>query len=310
MTTRDQMIRIQGGTFRMGSDRHYREEAPVRQVAVDPFWMDPCTVTNAQFAAFVAATGHVTVAERALNAADYPGAKPGLLVPGALVFHMTDGPVDTGFVSNWWSYVPGACWRHPEGPGSDLTGRDDYPVVQVAFEDAAAYAVWAGKELPTEAEWEFAARGGLDGAEFVWGDELNPGGRWMANTWQGPFPWRNFASHGHESTAPVGSYPPNGYGLFDMAGNVWQWTTDWFSAKRPSESVKSCCGPEVPFGGTIEASYDPAQPKVRIPRKVVKGGSFLCAPSYCRRYRPAARHAQMVDTGMSHIGFRCVVRTP
>ncbi len=304
------MILIPGGTFRMGADRHYREEAPIQEIAVDPFWMDPHTVTNAQFAAFVAATGYATVAERQLNAADYPGAKPEFLVPGALVFHMTDGPVDTTDISNWWSYVPGACWRHPEGFGSNLAERDDHPVVQVAFEDAAAYAAWAGKELPTEAEWEFAARGGLDGAEFVWGDELNPGGRWMANTWQGPFPWRNFASDGHEGTAPVGSYPPNGYGLYDMAGNVWQWTTDWFSTGKPSESAKSCCGPDSPRGGTIEASYDPAQPKIRIPRKVVKGGSFLCAPSYCRRYRPAARHAQMVDTGMSHIGFRCILRTP
>lgn len=310
MTTLDQMIRIPGGTFRMGSDRHYREEAPVRQVAVDPFWMDTYTVTNGQFAAFVAATGYLTVAERQLNAADYPGAKPELLLPGTLVFHMTEGPVDTGVISNWWSYVPGACWRHPEGLGSTLTGREDHPVVHVAFEDAAAYAAWAGKELPTEAEWEFAARGGLDGAEFVWGDELNPGGRWMANTWQGPFPWRNFRSDGHEGTAPVGSYPPNGYGLFDMAGNVWQWATDWFFAGKSSDAAKSCCGPEDPRGGTIEASYDPAQPKIRIPRKVVKGGSFLCAQSYCRRYRPAARHAQMVDTGMSHIGFRCIVRTP
>ncbi len=310
MTALDQMIRIPGGTFRMGSDRHYREEAPVRHVTVDPFRMDPCTVTNAQFAAFVAATGYITVAERQLNAADYPGAKPELLVPGALVFHMTEGPVDTGDISNWWSYVPGACWRHPEGFGSTLAVRDDHPVVQVAFEDAAAYAAWAGKELPTEAEWEFAARGGLDGAEFVWGDELNPGGRWMANTWQGPFPWRNFVCDGHEGLAPVGSYPPNFYGLFDMAGNVWQWTTDWFSAGKTSDAAKSCCGPGSSRGGTIEASYDPAQPKIRIPRKVVKGGSFLCAPSYCRRYRPAARHAQMVDTGMSHIGFRCITRTP
>ena len=302
------MARVPGGTFRMGSDRHYREEAASRLVTVDPFWMDPRTVTNTEFAAFVAATGYVTVAERPLNAADYPGAKPELLTPGALVFHMTEGPVDTGDISNWWSYVPGACWRHPEGLGSDLTGRGDHPVVQVAFEDATAYAAWAGKELPSEAEWEFAARGGLDGAEFVWGDEFLPGGRHMANTWQGPFPWRNFAADGFAGTAPVGSYPPNGYGLYDMAGNVWQWTTDWFSAVNPPDVASPCCAPENPRGPAMEASFDPAQPRIRIPRKVVKGGSFLCAPSYCRRYRPAARHAQMVDTGMSHIGFRCVVR--
>jgi len=302
------MIRISGGTFRMGSDNHYREEAPARRVLVDPFWIDTHTVTNAEFAAFVAATDYVTVAERPLNAADYPGAQTELLVPGALVFHITEGPVDTSVVSNWWSYIPGACWRRPEGPDSDLAGREDHPVVQVAFEDAAAYAAWAGKDLPTEAEWEFAARGGLDGAEFVWGHELIPGGRHMANTWQGPFPWRNFATDGFERTAPVGSYPPNGYGLFDMAGNVWQWTTDWFSANNPPDAAKPCCVPENPRGAGIDASYDPLSPQFRIPRKVVKGGSFLCAPSYCRRYRPAARHPHMVDTGMSHIGFRCVRR--
>ena len=304
----DCMIRIPGGSFRMGSDRHYREEAPARRVHVDPFRMDAHTVTNAQFAAFVAATGYVSVAEQPLNAADYPGAKPELLTPGALVFHMTEGPVDTRDISNWWSYVPGACWRQPEGPGSDLAGRHNHPVVQVAFEDAAAYAAWAGKTLPTEAEWEFAARGGLDGAEFVWGDALAPDGKHMANTWQGPFPWRNFAADGFEGVAPVGSYPPNGYGLYDMAGNVWQWTTDWFSAVNQPDVTSPCCAPENPRGPAMEASFDPAQPRIRIPRKVVKGGSFLCAPSYCRRYRPAARHAQMVDTGMSHIGFRCVVR--
>jgi formylglycine-generating enzyme len=308
MIATESMIRIPGGTFRMGSDRHYREEAPVRHVRVDAFRMDSHTVTNAEFAAFVTATGYVTIAERPLKAEDYPGAKPELLVPGALVFHMTEGPVDTSVVSNWWSYVPGACWRQPEGPGSDLAGRGDHPVVQVAFEDASAFAAWAGKELPTEAEWEFAARGGLDGAEFVWGDELVPGGIHMANTWQGPFPWRNFAADGFERTAPVGSYPPNGYGLYDMAGNVWQWTTDWFSAVNPPDAAKPCCVPENPRGGAIEDSYDKLSPQFRIPRKVVKGGSFLCAPSYCRRYRPAARHPQMVDTGMSHIGFRCVSR--
>ncbi len=306
--TLDHMVRIPGGTFRMGSDRHYREEAPVRRVTVSPFWMDAHTVTNTEFTAFVTATDYITVAERPLNEADYPGAKPELLAPGALVFHMTDGPVDTRNTFNWWSYVAGACWRHPEGPGSDLVGRDDHPVVQIAFEDAAAFACWADKDLPTEAEWEFAARGGLDGAEFVWGDEFAPVGKFMANTWQGPFPWGNFAADGFAGIAPVGSYPPNGFGLYDMAGNVWQWTKDWFSTVNQPNLTKSCCIPENPRGGTVEASYDPAQPKIRIPRKVVKGGSFLCAPSYCRRYRPAARHAQMVDTGMSHIGFRCVRR--
>jgi formylglycine-generating enzyme required for sulfatase activity len=291
----------------MGSDTHYREERPARPVQVDGFWIDRHCVTNDAFAAFVAATGHVTVAELPLNLADYPDADPALAVPGALVFRMTSGPVDTTDVRNWWHYVPGACWHQPEGPGSNLDGRGQHPVVHVAFADAEAYAAWAGKALPTEAEWEFAARGGLEGAEYVWGAELTPGGQHMANTWQGPFPWRNFEADGWSGTAPVGSYPENGYGLFDMAGNVWEWTTDWY-ADSHSAPLKSCCVPANPRGASIEASYDPAQKRVRIPRKVVKGGSFLCAPSYCRRYRPAARQPQMIDSAMSHIGFRCVVR--
>lgn len=302
------MRRIPGGAFQMGSDAHYPEERPAHRVVVDSFWMDATTVTNAQFAAFAAATGYVTVAERPLDPAQYPGAQPELLVPGALVFHMTDGPVDTRDISHWWRWTPGAQWRHPHGPGSDLSGIDTHPVVHVAFEDAEAYAAWAGKALPTEAEWEFAARGGLEGAEFVWGDELAPGGTHLANTWQGPFPWRNFETDGFAGTAPVASYPANGYGLYDMAGNVWQWTTDWFTARHEADPNKPCCAPLNPRGPAMEASYDPRQPTIRIPRRVVKGGSFLCAPSYCRRYRPAARHAQMVDTGMSHIGFRCIRR--
>jgi formylglycine-generating enzyme required for sulfatase activity len=302
------MLRIPGGNFVMGSDRHYAEERPAHRVTVSPFWMDRTTVTNAEFARFVAATGYVTVAERPLNPAAYPGADAAMLAPGALVFRMTDGPVDTHDITNWWHWTPGAHWRHPEGPGSDLVGRDNHPVVHVAHEDAAAFARWAGKALPTEAEWEFAARGGLDGAEFVWGDELTRDGQHMANTWQGPFPWRNFAADGFERTAPVASYPPNGYGLYDMAGNVWQWTDDWFAPRHDADPKKPCCAPVNPRGPVVEGSFDPAQPAIRIPRKVVKGGSFLCAPSYCRRYRPAARHAQMVDTGMSHIGFRCIRR--
>ena len=302
------MLRIPGGGFLMGSDHHYPEEKPAHRVTVSPFWMERTTVTNADFARFVAATGYVTVAERPLDPAAYPGAQPGMLAPGALVFRMTEGPVDTRELANWWHWTRGAQWRHPEGPGSDLDGRADHPVVQVAYEDAEAYARWAGKDLPTEAEWEFAARGGLDGAEFVWGDELAPGGVHLANTWQGPFPWRNFAADGFERTAPVASYPPNGYGLHDMAGNVWQWTRDWFATRHAADPAKPCCAPADPRGPAMDGSYDQAQPRIRIPRKVVKGGSFLCAPSYCRRYRPAARHAQMVDSGMSHIGFRCVVR--
>lgn len=307
-TAHPDMVRIPGGTFLMGSDAHYAEERPQHRVRVDGFWMDATAVTNRAFAAFVAATGHTTVAERPLDPAMYPGADPRMLAPGALVFRMTEGPVDTRDVSNWWHWTPGACWSAPEGPGSDLDGREDHPVVHVAFEDAQAYAAWAGKSLPSEAEWEFAARGGLDGAEFAWGADLAPGGEHLANTWQGPFPWRNFEADGHAGTCPVRSFAPNGYGLFEICGNTWEWTTDWWATRHEAEPGKPCCAPANPRGPAAEGSFDPAQPAIRIPRKVVKGGSFLCAPSYCRRYRPAARHAQMVDTGMSHIGFRCIRR--
>jgi formylglycine-generating enzyme required for sulfatase activity len=292
----------------MGAAGTYPEEAPVREVAVDGFWIDQYPVTNREFAAFVAATRYRTVAERPLDPADYPGAAPEMLKPGALVFHKTHGPVDLRDYRNWWRWTAGAYWRHPEGKGSSVAARLDHPVVQVAFADAEAYAEWAGKALPSEAEWEFAARGGLDGALYVWGDELNPGGRQMANTWQGEFPWQNLRTDGLERTSPVGAFPANGHGLYDMAGNVWEWTTDWFGARHPAGSVSPCCMADNPRSAPIEASYDPAQPAIRIPRKVVKGGSFLCAPNYCRRYRPAARHAQMIDSGMSHIGFRCVMR--
>jgi len=302
------MVWIEGGEFRMGSDAHYPEEAPAHRVRVNGFFIDPCPVTNRQFAAFVAATGYRTVAERMPNPADYPGALPHMLKPGSLIFRKTAGPVDLRNISNWWEWKPGAYWRHPEGKGSSVAGRLDHPVVQIAFEDAEAYVRWAGKALPTEAEWEFAARGGLDGAEFAWGDEFAPEGRQMANTWQGEFPWQNLCVDGFERASPVGVFPANGYGLFDTAGNVWEWTTDWFSARQISDDEGPCCAPNNPRGAPVEASFDTAQPHFSIPRKVVKGGSFLCAPNYCRRYRPAARHAQMVDSGMSHIGFRCVVR--
>ena len=308
------MRRIPGGTFLMGSDRHYPEEAPAHRVRVAPFEIDETCVTNRQFAAFVAATGYVTVAERPLDPAVYPTAAPHELLPGAVVFHMTPGPVDTRDFRNWWGWVSGACWRHPEGPGSTVKGRKDHPVVQVAFEDAAAYAAWAGKALPTEAEWEFAARGGLDGKEFAWGDEFVPRGRHLANTWQGAFPWQNLVEDGWPGTCPVTTFPPNGYGLYEVCGNVWEWTTDWFAsghaAKDTAENPDKpgCCVAVNPRGPGKEGSYDPAQPFMTIPRRVVKGGSFLCAPSYCRRYRPAARHAQMIDTGTSHIGFRCIRR--
>jgi formylglycine-generating enzyme required for sulfatase activity len=308
-TLTGEMIWIEGGRFRMGSEDFYPEERPVQTVEVSGFWIDPTTVTNAQYAAFVAATGYVTVAERPLDPAEYPGVPEENLVPGAMVFYPTAGRVNLNDYSNWWRWVPGASWQHPLGPESTLEELGDHPVVHIAYEDAEAYAGWAGKALPTEAEWEYAARGGLDGKPFVWGDEHFPGGRAMANTWQGEFPWQNLLQDGYARTAPVGSFPPNGYGLYDMAGNVWEWTSDWYVARRPEDTAKACCGPPVnPRTTSPEASYDPLQPQIRIPRKVLKGGSHLCAPNYCLRYRPAARQPQMIDTGMSHLGFRCVVR--
>jgi formylglycine-generating enzyme required for sulfatase activity len=299
---------IAGGTFRMGSEDHYPEEAPVHSVTVDGFWMRPTAVTNAEYAAFVEATGYVTVAERPLDPADYPGAPADNLVPGSLVITMTPGPVDLRHLNQWWTWTPHACWHRPEGPGSTLDGRADHPVVHVAFEDAEAYAEWAGEELPTEAEWEYAARGGLDQQAFVWGDEAVPDRRYLANFWQGEFPWRNSAADGHAGTAPVASFPPNPFGLYDMAGNVWEWTTDWYADHHPADADKPCCVPVNPRGPEVEASFDPAQPQFRIPRRVVKGGSFLCADEYCQRYRPAARRPQMIDTGMSHLGFRTIRR--
>lgn len=305
-----EMVHIAGGTFRMGSDGHYPEERPVHRVTVDGFFMDVTPVTNAQFRAFVEATGYVTVAEVAPDPKDYPGARPDMLKAGSLVFTPPAYPVNLRDFSQWWEYRSRASWRRPYGLGSSVKELDDHPVVHVAYADVEAYARWAGKELPTEAEWEFAARGGLDGAEFAWGEELYPEGRQMANTWQGEFPGENLALDGFERTSPVRSYPANGYGLYDMIGNVWEWTGDFWSTHHPEDARKSCCIPQNPRGGEADKSYDPAQPAIRIPRKVVKGGSHLCAPNYCRRYRPAARHAQPVDSSMSHVGFRCVRRGP
>jgi formylglycine-generating enzyme required for sulfatase activity len=303
------MVWIAGGTFRMGSDRHYPEEAPVHRVTVDGFWMDRTPVTNRQFRTFVDATGYVTFAEIPPDPKDYPGALPHMLEPGSLVFTPPKPPVDLRDWSQWWAFEFGADWQRPYGPRSSIGGLDDHPVVHVAYKDAAAYAEWAGKELPTEAEWEFAARGGLDGDEFAWGDAFAPGGRQMANTWQGAFPHQNLALDGYERTSPVTAFPANGYGLHDMIGNVWEWTTDWYSPRHEGEAEKACCIPANPRGGPQEASYDPRLPNIRIPRKVLKGGSHLCAPNYCRRYRPAARHPEPVDTSTSHVGFRCVSRT-
>ena len=300
------MVWIPGGTFTMGSNDYYPEEAPAHPVRVDGFWMDQYTVTNAQFSHFVEDTDYVTSAERSPNPEEYPGAKPEMLVPASVVFRRPTLRVNLSDHYQWWTYVPGANWRHPLGPGSTLKGLAKHPVVHIAFEDARAYATWAGKELPTEAEWEFAARGGLEGAAFVWGDEFEPDGRVMANTWQGDFPNENLLTDGYEWTAPVGSFPPNGYGLYDMAGNVWQWTTDWY--QQHNEIEQTCCASFNPRGGDPEKSYDPRTPNVKIPRRVMKGGSYLCAPNYCQRYRPAARMAQAVDTSTCHLGFRCIIR--
>lgn len=304
------MRHLSGGVFAMGSQHFYPEEAPVRQVRVDPFWIEKVPVTNDEFARFVAATGHRTLAEIAPDPADYPGMSIEMAQPGSLVFERTKGPVDLGDVTQWWQFRLGADWRRPLGPGSHVEDLGDHPVVHIAYEDAAAYAAWAGKRLPTEAEWEFAARGGLDGAEFAWGDELAPAGQMLANYWQGAFPFANQLLDGWERTSPVRTYPPNGYGLSDMIGNVWEWTEDWWSlptiAKKKFKGA--CCVPANPRGGAERASVDPAAPDVPIGRKVLKGGSHLCAPNYCQRYRPAARHAQPIDSSTSHIGFRCVHR--
>jgi sulfatase modifying factor 1 len=291
------MVELPRGTFRMGSDRFYPEERPVREMSVEGFWIDRRPVTVAEFRRFVKATGHVTWAEQPPDPESYPDADPELLVPGSLVFRKTNGPVDLRDFRNWWSWTPGADWRRPEGLGSNVGGRELHPVTHVAYSDAAAYAAWAGKSLPTEAEWEYAARGGLDGATFTWGEEFAPKGRMMANTWQGEFPWQNLGTDGYEGTSPVEKFPPNGYGLYDMAGNVWEWTDDVFGMAGPADSP--CCGPKTPLLST---------PGDEIPRRVIKGGSHLCAPNYCLRYRPAARQAEAVDTSTGHIGFRCVVR--
>jgi len=302
------MVRIEGGAFAMGCEAFYPEEAPVHTVAVDSFWIDEHPVTVAEFRRFVKATGHVTFAEIAPTTEDYPQADPDLLVAGSLVFRRTAGPVDLRDYSNWWRWTPGATWRHPEGPGSTVHGRERHPVTHVAHADARAYAEWAEKELPTEAEWEYAARGGLDGALFTWGDEHTPKGRSMANTWQGEFPWQNLLADGFEGTSPVGRFPANGYGLQDMAGNVWEWTDDFFTSNHSDPSPSPCCAPRNPRVAEPSAASYGTGPDAAIPRRVIKGGSHLCAPNYCLRYRPAARQGEAIDTSTSHIGFRCIMR--
>lgn len=296
------MVWIPGGAFWMGADDpDFADARPVHRVEVDGFWMDRTDVTNAQFARFVAATGYVTIAERRPDPRDLPGVPVEALVPGSVVFTPPSGPVSLDDARAWWRYVPGASWRHPEGPRSSLRGRERHPVVHVSWEDAVAYARWAGKRLPTEAEWERAARGGLDRKPYVWGDERTPGGRWPANVWQGRFPTENTMADGFRSTAPVASFPPNGYALFDMAGNVWQWCADWYrpgyDAREPQRNPQ---GPS--------SSWDPDEPGA--PKRVMRGGSYLCSDTYCRRYRPGARGKGAPDTGASNVGFRCVRSAP
>lgn len=299
------MVRISGGTFLMGCAEFYPEEKPVHVASVDTFWMDRHLVTVAEFRRFVAATGYVTVAERAPDPTDYPNAIPDSLVPGALVFTMPQWPVEMDDWRQWWAYLAGADWRHPRGPQSSVLGQEMHPVTQVAYEDAAAYAAWAGKSLPTETEWEFAARGGLEGAAYAWGDEFMPLNRQMANTWHGEFPWE-FAPgprrNERPGTTPVCMFPANGYGLYDMTGNVWEWTTDYFSADHSTRA--SVGAPHNPQIIDLPADEFPE----RFPRRVTKGGSHLCAPNYSLRYRPAARQGQTEDTATCHLGFRCVVR--
>ncbi|MGV9673920.1 formylglycine-generating enzyme family protein [Nocardia sp. NPDC003482] len=296
------MVRVPGGEFAMGSEAFFPEERPVRVRSVEPFWMDAHPVTHAEFHRFVRATDYVTVAERALDPADFPGADVRDLVPGALVFQRTNGPVPLDDWRNWWSYVPGANWRRPGGEGMSSDGRRLHPVTQVAYADAVAYADWAGKILPSEAQWEFAARGGLEAATYPWGDEFAPRGRRMANTWAGRFPWEFEPGRGQAEqpgTTKVGTYPPNGYGLFDMVGNVWEWTSDYFTADH-RDRPESCCAPS----GDAAPAVNPGE---RFARRVIKGGSYLCAPNYCLRYRPAARQGQTEDTATCHLGFRCVL---
>lgn len=298
---------VRGGTFTMGSTAFYEDERPLRRAAVGDFWMDETPVTNGEFAAFVKATGHVTAAEIPPDPADYPGMPAEMAQAGSIVFVPPDAPVDVTGPPIWWQFVFGASWRAPEGPGSDIESLADHPVVHIACADAEAYAAWAGKSLPTEPEWEFAARAGLEGKTYAWGDIFEPGGVRMANIWEGEFPHRNLAPPGLDRTSPVRSYPASGYGLYDMIGNVWEWTADWYTAKPPGGAPK-CCAPDPFVSAEAEESLDPASPMRPIPRRVTKGGSHLCAPTYCHRYRPAARWPQAIDTSISHLGFRCIVR--
>jgi sulfatase modifying factor 1 len=311
------MVPIPAGLFAMGSEMFYPEEGPVREVHVDAFELDATAVTNADFRVFVEATGYVTIAERALDPADFGGASLASTEPGSLVFTPTDGPVDLRDWRRWWRWTPGASWRHPLGPGSSIDDRMDHPVAQVAYDDALAFAEWAGKRLPTEAEWERAARGGLVGATYAWGDEFAPGGRLQANTWQGRFPYRNTGANGWVGTAPVRSFPANGFGLYDMIGNTWEWTADAWTPDHRGLPPVATRARSLPLSGPA-ASAPPREgggcgcgcgasdpPAAGRGMRVTKGGSHLCAPEYCLRYRPAARSPQAEDSATTHLGFRC-----
>ncbi len=302
------MVWVPGGVFTMGCNSAYPEERPEHRVEVGGFWMDRYPVTNARFAKFISATRYVTFAELPPDTKDYPGAPPEMLQPGSLVFVKPAAPVGLHDIRAWWRFIHGADWRHPTGPDSTVDHVREHPVVHVTHADAAAFAAWEGKTLPTEAEWERAARGGLEGKFYAWGDELMPRGRPLANVWQGRFPYENTLIDGWEGTSPVGMFPPNGFGLYDMIGNVWEWTEDWYQCGHLTQAPADCCHARDPQGGTRERSLDRGSPAPHIPRKVLKGGSFLCSENYCRRYRPAARSPQPIDSSVSNVGFRCIIR--
>ena len=292
----ESMVWLDGGTYSMGSSDFYPEEGPVNDVEVNGFWIDKYEVSNGQFAKFVEETNYQTVAERQLNPDDFPGIPADQLKPGSVVFIMPTKLTQGGSLTDWWRFIPGTSWREPLGPGSSIKGKDNYPAVHVAYEDALAYASWAGRELPTEAQWEYAARGGLQGQPYAWGKEFRPDKTWRANTWQGMFPAFNEEEDGYLASSPAGCYPPNDYGIHDMIGNVWEWVDDWYYPGHQKLNTEN-----IPTG------YDPRQPG--MPVKVIKGGSYLCAKNFCMRYRPSARHAQETTLGAAHIGFRTVINT-